>query len=591
VYNPATGAWTAIAPTNTQQADCSGKKSYEIGPLVALPNGKVVSFPGLTTGAGNTAHWTTGGSGWTTGAVMPSWDLNGVPYTMADAPAAVLPNGNILVAMSPSNWAASNSFPAITHFWEYNANNFTFTLVADKPDAFSFNSYTQNFLVLPTGQIIAFNADAPTVEVYTPSAPSAPVAEMQRPVINAPPSTPCLARLGNYGLNGSGFNGLTEGAYYGDDTNASTNFPLIKIVNNSTGHFFFARTYGHSTRSIKPSVATFTNFQVAPNTELGNSTLYEVANGNDSNGIPIIVGCGGTATHDFNGNGKSDVLWRNNDGSVSMWLMNGATVDENKSLGKVSTLWAISGQRDFNGEHQADILWGDNNGNYAMWFMHGTTVFDNVGVAHVPTNWAIVGTPDLNGDGNGDILWRDSGSGALAVWMMNGPVVQQNKGIAAVPFAWGIAATGDFNGDGKGDILWRHTNGDLALWLMNGNVVSQNFSLGNVPSVWAIIGTGDFDGNGSRDIVWRNTSTGAVALWLMDNTGHVLQSKGLGTAASNWSLDLTGDFNGDGNCDIVWTNNTSGARTIWFMNGGTVTSSSNLGTVVTAWKIQSYAAE
>jgi hypothetical protein len=29
---------------------------------------------------------------------------------------------------------------------------------------------------------------------------------------------------------------------------------------------------------------------------------------------------------DFNGDGKSDILWRNTDGSVETWLMNGSTV-------------------------------------------------------------------------------------------------------------------------------------------------------------------------------------------------------------------------------------------------------------------------
>ena len=43
--------------------------------------------------------------------------------------AAMLPNGNVLVAMSPSNWAASNSFPAPTHYWELDPSG-TFTQVS-----------------------------------------------------------------------------------------------------------------------------------------------------------------------------------------------------------------------------------------------------------------------------------------------------------------------------------------------------------------------------------------------------------------------------------------------------------------------------
>jgi hypothetical protein len=34
----------------------------------------------------------------------------------------------------------------------------------------------------------------------------------------------------------------------------------------------------------------------------------------------------GANTHDFNGDGKSDIVWRDTSGNVSIWLMNGATV-------------------------------------------------------------------------------------------------------------------------------------------------------------------------------------------------------------------------------------------------------------------------
>ena len=33
-----------------------------------------------------------------------------------------------------------------------------------------------------------------------------------------------------------------------------------------------------------------------------------------------------TQTGDFNGDGKADLTWRNNDGSITIWLMNGAKI-------------------------------------------------------------------------------------------------------------------------------------------------------------------------------------------------------------------------------------------------------------------------
>jgi len=50
-----------------------------------------------------------------------------------------------------------------------------------------------------------------------------------------------------------------------------------------------------------------------------------------------IVGVG-----DFDGDSKSDVLWRNtSDGDTVIWLMNGTTLLSGKSLGIVPTLWRV----------------------------------------------------------------------------------------------------------------------------------------------------------------------------------------------------------------------------------------------------------
>src|SRR5262249_26891451 len=149
-YDPSTGAWSNAGSTIAPQSDCSGKKSFEVGPLVMRPDGTAVSFSGVTTGTPQTAIYTVSSHSWAAGPQHPS--AGGGPYTMADAPAAILPNGNVLVAMSPSNWASASSFPPPTHYFELDINTNTFTQVADKSDAASFNSYEHNFIVLPTGQ-------------------------------------------------------------------------------------------------------------------------------------------------------------------------------------------------------------------------------------------------------------------------------------------------------------------------------------------------------------------------------------------------------------------------------------------------------
>ena len=70
-------------------------------------------------------------------------------------------------------------------------------------------------------------------------------------------------------------------------------------------------------------------------------------------------GCGKplTGTHDFNADCLSDILWRQTNGQVVLWMMQGATTIGGGSPGSATTDWAIVGQRDFNGDGFADVLW------------------------------------------------------------------------------------------------------------------------------------------------------------------------------------------------------------------------------------------
>jgi hypothetical protein len=64
---------------------------------------------------------------------------------------------------------------------------------------------------------------------------------------------------------------------------------LVRIMNNSTGHVFYARTANHSTMSIAPHTKGSTTFTVPGSIETGASTLEVVANGIASTAVAIMV--------------------------------------------------------------------------------------------------------------------------------------------------------------------------------------------------------------------------------------------------------------------------------------------------------------
>src|SRR5262249_9589840 len=84
------------------------------------------------------------------------------------------------------------------------------------------------------------------------------------------------------------------------------------------------------------------------------------------------------ATHDFNGDTRSDILWRNDTtGQLVIWLLNGTSVIGGGSPGTVTDTfnWEIVGQRDFNGDGSADILWRNRStGQALIWLINGTSV-------------------------------------------------------------------------------------------------------------------------------------------------------------------------------------------------------------------------
>ncbi len=71
--------------------------------------------------------------------------------------------------------------------------------------------------------------------------------------------------------------------------------------------------------------------------------------------------------------------------------------------------WSIIGTGDFDGDGMSDIVWRDTLGNTSIWLMNGAAVASAGGLGNVPTTWSIVLTGDYDGDGKSDLLWRDTG--------------------------------------------------------------------------------------------------------------------------------------------------------------------------------------
>ncbi len=283
-YSPLTGVWTGAGDTPVSLADPFACRNFEIGPAVTRGDGTVVAFGGNTgcqaPTTDPTAIYDVKKNKWTKGPDVPATcGLNGaLSCTLPDAPAALEPDGAVLFAAS----AHFGGFP--THFFEFSPTN-VITQVADTlAHANDSGAYYYNFLVLPNGQILAtdFTANA---EVYTPA--GAPISAWA-PIIKKVPAR--LAPGKTYTLTGTQLNGVSQGAYYGDDAQSATNYPIVKIVNAATGDVAYARSFDFASMSIKPmSKDNSAQFTVPTAIEIGPSRLYVVANGIASTPVSVTI--------------------------------------------------------------------------------------------------------------------------------------------------------------------------------------------------------------------------------------------------------------------------------------------------------------
>jgi hypothetical protein len=197
----------------------------------------------------------------------------------------LLPSGNVLVA-------TSGFFAAPSHFYEFTTGN-AFTAVPNHPHAAGDPSYVYRFLLLPTGQVLATDGSS-SVVIFTP-ANTAPGSSPWRPAVSAFPSV--IAPGAHYSISGTQFNGLSQAVAYGDDVQAATNYPLVQITNNGTGHVFYNKTDDHSTMAVATgSAIVSTSFDANPNLEPGLSTLVVIANGIPSAPVPVDVQVATTLT-------------------------------------------------------------------------------------------------------------------------------------------------------------------------------------------------------------------------------------------------------------------------------------------------------
>ncbi len=274
-YNPSSGTWTSQGSTPEQYwdsaANCggSGHASYELGPAVLMPNGTVFQTGANSCAAGHTGIYTVSTGTWAAGPDFPG------TLDIADGPAALEVNGNVLMMTSPG------IFNPPATFLEWNGS--TLNTVTGPPNGPTDTSYYGHMLMLPTGQIM-FTDFSNDVELFTSTGSNYTGWNATVLLTNT-----VLSRGQTYKLSGFKFNGASQNNSYGDDFQDATNYPIVRLTNTSTGHVFYAHTHDHSATPVGYNGPTYTHVDIPANMETGATDLQVVVNGIPSQNYPIGI--------------------------------------------------------------------------------------------------------------------------------------------------------------------------------------------------------------------------------------------------------------------------------------------------------------
>lgn len=261
-YIPSLNQWVddAVLPVKLYDVYDS-----EIGAAFLLPSGKAF-FLG---GTGKTAIYTPSGNSnpgsWAAGPNIPGG------LATPDAPAAMMVNGKILCAVSPLP-LHHGDYPAPTSFCEYDPVSNAFTSVSGPGGTnYPTPSFEGRMLALPDGNILYSGSD-PQLYIYSPG--GTPLAAGQPAITGFSTNAD-----GSYHLTGTLFNGISQGAQYGDDAQMDSNYPLVRLT-NSAGTVYYCRTTNWSSTGVMTGTnIVSTDFRLPPGVPSDNYSLVVVANG------------------------------------------------------------------------------------------------------------------------------------------------------------------------------------------------------------------------------------------------------------------------------------------------------------------------
>ena len=231
------------------------------------------------------------------------------------------------------------------------------------------------------------------------------------------------------------------------------------------------------------------------------------------------------------GKATADIYIKSADNVVGAWITDATgKVTGWETVGEFDASTQVLGLGDFNGDGQTDLLLRNNNGAVGGYFTNGTgwQYFQSLG-----NEWTIAAIGDLNGDGISDMVLKHD-AGFAGSWLTQADGTMKWANLDTLKEGFAIVGCGDLNGDGTDDVLLRN-DGYYGAWIVKNGSVNSWMGLGDLGSV-TVEQLADFDGDGIDDLRIR-TAGGDLGAMLVKGEDN-LDWKYYGSVGPEWSTSL-----------------------------------------------------
>ena len=241
---------------------------------------------------------------------------------------------------------------------------------------------------------------------------------------------------------------------------------------------------------------------------------------------------------DFNGDLCADLVFQSpSTRQVMIWFMNGTVrVGPPKVVSNLPEEgWAVAGTHDFNGDGKNDLVLQDPQEHVRLWLMDGARFLGEVPGTNTPSSSErrIVATVDSTRNGDPDLVCQGT-TGKVAIWDMVWHEPDQTwirEGGLLIdpepPSGRHIEAAHDFDGDQTLDLLFNDASSSaVSLWLLDEFLANpiERFATPSTPldPGWKVVASGDFGAGpngsvspvcGAMDIVWQNSTSLKTVVW------------------------------------------------------------------------------